>query len=117
MLGVHLFFVTLADLDPLPVESIGTMCRTNRLDVKCWDTNRPALRTLDALLLRRFLSFFCKILLFCHSYLLIIFSLLKNSNKIPACFHRLLKRLARILEQLDITCLADRPTHADAHCH
>ncbi len=114
MLGVHLFFVTLADLNPCSIESIGTVRGTNRLDVKCGDTNSSAPRTLDALLLRRFLSFFRKILLFCHSYLLIIFSLLENSNNIPACFYCLLERLACILQQFNITCLADCPAHANA---
>ena len=117
MLSVYLFFVTLADLNPCPVETIGTVGGTNRLDVQSGDTNCPALWTLSPLFLRRFFSFFCEILLFCHSYLLIIFSLLKNPNNIPACFYRLLERLACILQQLDITCLTDRPAHADADRH
>jgi hypothetical protein len=94
MLSVHLFFVTLADLNPSPIEAIGTVRGTNRLDEEGWDTNGPALRTLRPLFLRRFLSFLCKILLFCHSYLLIIFSFLKNPDNIPACLYRLLERLA-----------------------
>jgi|SRR3990172_1020474 len=98
MLSVHLFFVTLADLNPCPVKTIGTMGGTNRLDVEGGDTNGPALWTLAPFFLRRFLCFFCKILLFCHSYLLIFFSLLKNPNDIPSGFYCLLERLACIFQ-------------------
>jgi hypothetical protein len=117
MLSVHLFFVTLADLNPCPIEAIGTMGGTNRLDVQSGDTNRPTLRALGPLFLRRLLSFFCEILLFCHSYLLIIFSLLKNPDNIPACLYRLLERLACVFQELDITCLTNRPADSNADRH
>lgn len=117
MLSVHLFFITFADLNPCPVESIGTMGGTNRLDVEGGDANRPTLWTLASLFLRRFFCLFCEILLFCHSYLLIIFTLLENSNNIPACLYRLFERLACILQQLYIACLADRSAHANADRH
>lgn len=74
MLGEYLFFVTFADLDARPVETIGSVRRTYRLNEEGGDFHSPTLWALHTFFLRSLLSFLCKIGLLCHTYLLTIFS-------------------------------------------
>ncbi len=120
MLGKHLFFVTLAHLDTLPVKAIGAVRRANRLNVKRRDFHSPALWAFHPFFHRSFLCFFCEIGLFCHYDLLknsVASSSLENPHHVPARLDRLLEGLAGVLQKLDVARLTDGSTHSNTDCH
>jgi hypothetical protein len=99
MLGVNLFFVTFADLNPLTVEAIRTVCRANRLNEQSRDPHGATFGALGPLLLDRLFRLLCKVLLLSHYDLLLVFlfsQILEKSDDITPCFDSLLQRLAGV---------------------